>query len=163
MLKPKLLIFLVEFFNISWNMYTALNVSERSSGENPAAQNSQLSDLSNAWSSNLLDCLTTLALIQSNNGEPNWGPNHATKHTVELLSQTGCSPSYITLIMVWNPGWLQKCPACPPISLSCSYLRSPGQVCVPMCKTPWYCLFMTDFSHSRFVGKVLSAWEGERL
>jgi len=75
---------------------------------------SQLSDLSNAWSSNLPDCLTALALIQSNNGVANWGPNHATKHTVELLNQTGSSQSYITLIMVWNPGWLQICPTWTP-------------------------------------------------
>lgn len=68
-------------------------------GENPSVQSRQLSALSYAWSSNLLDYLTTLALIQSNNGEPNWGPNHATKHTVELLNRSGSTPSYITLII----------------------------------------------------------------
>lgn len=119
-------------------------------GENPAAQNSQLSDLSNAWSSNLLDCLTTLALVQSNNGEPNWGPNHATKHTVELLNQIGSSPSYITLIMVWNPGWLQKCPVWNPISLSCSCLCSSGQVCMPMCKN-----LLILPAHERFLPLML--------
>lgn len=59
---------------------------------NPAAQSRQPSALSNAWSSNLPDYLTTLALIQSNNGVPNWGPNHATKRTVELLNQSGSTP-----------------------------------------------------------------------
>lgn len=62
------------------------------------------------WSSNLPDYLTTLVLIQSNNEAPNWGPNHATNRTVELLNRTGSSPSYITVIMVWNPGWFHKYP-----------------------------------------------------
>lgn len=80
----------------------------------------KLSALSYAWSSNLLDYLTTLALIQSNNGEPNWGPNHATKHTVELLNRCGPTPpSYITLLMAQNAGWLQKRAMC---SSSNSYL-----------------------------------------
>lgn len=46
----------------------------------------------NAWSSNLLDYLTTLANVHSHNGLANWGPNHATKHTVELLNQSGSTP-----------------------------------------------------------------------
>lgn len=51
------------------------------SGEIPSAQSNELPALSNAWSSNPLDYLNTLEAVQSNNGEPNWGPNHATERT----------------------------------------------------------------------------------
>lgn len=63
--------------------------------ESLAAENSVPS--AKPWSSNMLDYLTTLALIQSNNGEPNWAPNHATKRTVGPLNPPGSTPvSYIT-------------------------------------------------------------------
>lgn len=52
------------------------------------------------WSSSLRDYLTTLALIQSNNGEPNWAPNHATKKTVGPLNPLSPTPvSYITFLV----------------------------------------------------------------
>lgn len=52
------------------------------------------------WSSNMRDYLTTLALIQSNNGGPNWAPNHATKKTVGPLNPLSSAPvSYITFLM----------------------------------------------------------------
>lgn len=50
-------------------------------GEIPSAPSSELSALSKAWSSNPLHYFSTLEPVQSNNGEPNWGPNHATEHT----------------------------------------------------------------------------------
>lgn len=40
------------------------------------------------------------------------------------------------------------------ISLSRSYLCTSGQVCMPPCKTCWYCLFLSDFSYSCSVGEV---------
>lgn len=64
-----------------------------------------------AWSSNLLDYLTTLALIQSNNGEPNWGPNHATRAHSRAIDSIRLLPrfsSYITLLMEENSWQLQK-------------------------------------------------------
>lgn len=79
-------------------------------GENPSVQSRQLYALSYAWSSNLLDYLTTLALIQSNNGEPNWGPNHAT--STQLSYWIGLAPLALTShsSLVQNPGRLHKCP-----------------------------------------------------
>lgn len=50
-------------------------------GETPSEQSGELSALSKAWSSNPLHCFSTLEPVQSNNGEPNWGPNHATERT----------------------------------------------------------------------------------
>lgn len=51
---------------------------------NAAAENRQLSALSNAWSCTLLDHLTTLAPVQSNNGEPSRGPK-AHSSAIELV------------------------------------------------------------------------------
>lgn len=128
-----------------------------------SSERTTLCPFSNAWSSNLLDYLTTLALIQSNNGVPNWGPNHATKHTVELLNQSGFPSSYITLLA--GPEIQDNCRNAPnveSISLSRSYVctTGPGLACWRT-KSCWYCLFMTDFSHSCSEGEGFSVWEGE--
>lgn len=123
-------------------------------GWNPAAESRQLSALSNAWTSNLLDYLTTLALIQSNNGAPNWGPNHATKHTVELLNRSG-STSTLTSHSSWSrTGMTTEMLNVESISLSRSYLCASGQVHMPLCKTCGYCLSAIDV---RFL--PLSLWK----
>ena len=116
----------------------------------------QLSALSDAWSSNLPDYLTTLALIQSNNGEPNWGPNHATKHTVELLNQSGSTSSYITLLMETESGRTPECGIHPLIT---SLSRASGQVCMPTCKTCWCCFFSWQILSVFCVGGELSKYQ----
>lgn len=109
-------------------------------GENPSVQSRQLYALSYAWSSNLLDYLTTLALIQSNNGEPNWGPNHAT--STQLSYWIGLAPLALTShsSLVQNPGRLHKCPMWNPsayhiliyalqASFACRYEKPADAVC----------------------------------